>query len=172
MNTSLTFEVLLYLNSYYFGLFVVCEIAMNIVKYINFATLEHFSTDFGVLGAVCAIELFRVILARKGNLTERSKSSGTTLIVSLYVFSRMVGRCCHSSYHSIVVRCSLFDALAKWSVKIRVYNLCHSTGAAVYWNRYRDFMSNALLQGPWILLMCSITCLCTNRLKLVTKCRQ
>ncbi|XP_019866256.2 transmembrane protein 216-like [Aethina tumida] len=71
MNTSLTFEVLLYLNSYYFGLFAVCEIGMNIVKYINFSNLEHFSTDFGILMAVCVIELFRVILARRGNLTEK-----------------------------------------------------------------------------------------------------
>lgn len=74
MNTSLTFEVLLYLNSYYFGLFAVCEIGMNIVKYINFSNLEHFSTDFGILMAVCVIELFRVVLARRGNLTEKSKS--------------------------------------------------------------------------------------------------
>ncbi|CAH1379894.1 transmembrane protein 216-like [Tenebrio molitor] len=71
MNTSLTFEVLLYLNSYYFGLFAVCETGMNVVKYMNFPDLKHFSTDFGILMAVCVIELFRVILARKGNLTER-----------------------------------------------------------------------------------------------------
>lgn len=72
MNTSLTFEVLLYLNSYYFGLFAVCEIGMNIVKYVNFSNIEHFSMDFGILMGVCVIELFRVLLARIGNLTERS----------------------------------------------------------------------------------------------------
>ncbi|KAJ8965029.1 hypothetical protein NQ314_004427 [Rhamnusium bicolor] len=73
MNTSLTFEVLLYLNSYYFGLFAVCEIGMNIVKYVNVSNLHHSTTDFGILMAVCVIELFRVILARRGNLTEKSK---------------------------------------------------------------------------------------------------
>lgn len=72
MNIALTFEVLLYLNSYYFGLFAVCEIGMNIVKAINL-DLNNFTTDFGVLLGVCLLELFRVILARKGNLTERSK---------------------------------------------------------------------------------------------------
>ncbi|KAJ8918979.1 hypothetical protein NQ315_016883 [Exocentrus adspersus] len=72
MNTSLTFEVLLYLNSYYFGLFAVCELGMNIVKYVNFTNEHHFSTDFGILMAVCVIELFRVILARRGNLTEKN----------------------------------------------------------------------------------------------------
>ncbi|XP_018576700.1 transmembrane protein 80-like [Anoplophora glabripennis] len=72
MNTSLTFEVLLYLNSYYFGLFAVCEVGMNIVKYVNFSSEHHFSTDFGILMAVCVIEVFRVILARRGNLTEKN----------------------------------------------------------------------------------------------------
>lgn len=73
MNTSLTFEVLLYLNSYYFGLFAVCEVGMNVVKYVNFNNEHHFLTDFGILMAVCVIEIFRVILARRGNLTEKSK---------------------------------------------------------------------------------------------------
>nr|CAI5849506.1 unnamed protein product [Callosobruchus analis] len=73
MNVSLTFEVLLYLNSYYFGLFAVCELGMNAVKYINFGSIQHYSTDFGVLFGVCFIEILRVILASRGNLTEKSK---------------------------------------------------------------------------------------------------
>lgn len=75
INTSLTFEVLLYLNSYYFGLFAACEIGINIVKYLNFDDLHHFETDFGVLMAVCGIEILRIIVARRGNLTEKSFSS-------------------------------------------------------------------------------------------------
>nr|CAH7761201.1 unnamed protein product [Callosobruchus chinensis] len=71
MNVSLTFEVLLYLNSYYFGLFAVCELGMNAVKYINFGSIQHYSTDFGVLFGVCFIEILRVILASRGNLTEK-----------------------------------------------------------------------------------------------------
>lgn len=73
MNASLTFEVLLYLNSYYFGLFAVCEIGMNVVKAINLM-LPNFETDFGILLAVCILELFRVVLARRGNLTEKGKN--------------------------------------------------------------------------------------------------
>lgn len=72
MNASLTFEVLLYLNSYYFGLFAVCEIGINVVKAINLSS-ENSAEDFGILLAVCALELFRVVLARRGNLTEKSK---------------------------------------------------------------------------------------------------
>lgn len=80
MNVSLTFEVLLYLNSYYFGLFAVCEIGMNVVKMINLNT-ENSSTDFGILMAVCTLELFRVILARRGNLTEKSKYNQCAVLI-------------------------------------------------------------------------------------------
>lgn len=73
MNTSLTFEVLLYLNSYYFGLFAVCEIGMNIVKAVNLNLTSSFTSDFGILLSVCTLELFRVVLARRGNLTEKSE---------------------------------------------------------------------------------------------------
>ncbi|KAG5882504.1 hypothetical protein JTB14_008477 [Gonioctena quinquepunctata] len=44
---------------------------MNAVKYINFDNLHHFSTDFGVLLSICFIEVLRVILTRRGNLTEK-----------------------------------------------------------------------------------------------------
>ncbi|XP_022919307.1 transmembrane protein 216-like [Onthophagus taurus] len=70
MNVCLTFEVLLYLNSYYFGLFAICEIGMNIVKEINHP-LPTFKADFGILLIVCLLELVRLIIARKGNLTEK-----------------------------------------------------------------------------------------------------
>ncbi|XP_050294651.1 transmembrane protein 216-like [Anthonomus grandis grandis] len=70
MNTSLMFEVLLYLNSYYFGLFAVCELGMNLVKYVNFPDLYHFETDFGVLMSVCGIEILRIIIASRGNLSD------------------------------------------------------------------------------------------------------
>lgn len=83
INTSLTFEVLLYLNSYYFGLFAICEIGMNVVKYVNFTELHHFQTDFGVLMSVCGIEILRIILARRGNLTEKSKLEKTYKIYAL-----------------------------------------------------------------------------------------
>lgn len=72
INAPLTFEVLLYLNSYYFGLFSICEIGVNIVKEINLS-LPNFGTDFGILLAVCVLEVFRVLLARKGNLTEKGE---------------------------------------------------------------------------------------------------
>ncbi|KAK4882100.1 hypothetical protein RN001_005419 [Aquatica leii] len=44
---------------------------MNIVKAINLS-LPNFETDFGILLAVCVLELFRVILARRGNFTEKA----------------------------------------------------------------------------------------------------
>lgn len=106
MNTSLMFEVLLYLNSFYFGFFAVCEVGMNIMKQINlnaYGTVaqSNFSaydslnnltipiahdtglgsgTDFSILLTVCILELVRVYIARKGNLLEESK------VLGAYVF--------------------------------------------------------------------------------------
>lgn len=58
----------------------MCEIGMNIVKEINL-TLPNFGTDFGILSAVCVLELFRVILARRGNLTEKGRH-----VISYFIF--------------------------------------------------------------------------------------
>ncbi|XP_030766108.1 uncharacterized protein LOC115890104 [Sitophilus oryzae] len=71
INISLTFEVLLYLNSFYFGLFLACEAGMNLVKFVNLNDLHHFSTDLIVLMFVCCIEIFRIIVARSANVSER-----------------------------------------------------------------------------------------------------
>lgn len=72
MNTALTFEVLLYVNSYYFGLYAVCEIGMNAAKAINSPLpLEAFETDFYVLLGVFIIELIRLLITRKGNVSEK-----------------------------------------------------------------------------------------------------
>ncbi|KAK9891720.1 hypothetical protein WA026_016516 [Henosepilachna vigintioctopunctata] len=84
MNIPLTFEVLLYLNSYYFGLFSVCEICMNIVKYVNRnGDIDRFETDFSILTSVCVIEIFRVILAQRGNLTEKKWTVFLALLLTI-----------------------------------------------------------------------------------------
>ncbi|XP_018328101.2 transmembrane protein 216-like [Agrilus planipennis] len=100
MNTSLTFEVLLYLNSYYFGLFSVCEIGINIVKAINL-TLPNIWTDFGILMAICGLELIRVVLGRKGNLTE---SNWTVLIAILLTLPSIMGVFYFMLWQSLVLR--------------------------------------------------------------------
>ncbi|KAL3278262.1 hypothetical protein HHI36_013599 [Cryptolaemus montrouzieri] len=84
MNIPLTFEVILYLNSYYFGFFSVCEICMNLVKYINTnGDIERFETDFSILASVFVIEIFRVILAQRGNLTEKKWTVFLALLLTI-----------------------------------------------------------------------------------------
>ncbi|XP_065169903.1 transmembrane protein 216-like [Atheta coriaria] len=100
MNVSLTFEVLLYLNSYYFGLFAICEIGMNVVKVIN-QPVPSFGTEFGILLAVCGIELIRVIIARKGNLTEKW---WPVLIAILFTIPSAVGVVYFLLWQSFVIR--------------------------------------------------------------------
>lgn len=74
MNVPLIFEVLLFLNSYYFGFFAICEILMFSLKYLNRKNyLESYRTDISILAFICVIEIFRLVLARRGNLTEKSE---------------------------------------------------------------------------------------------------
>lgn len=148
MNTSLTFEVLLYLNSYYFGLFAVCEIGMNIVKYVNFNDEHHFSTDFGILMAVCVIEVFRVILARRGNLTEKSmyahyNNESTYKFKNIYF--RLASGAGNNVNDSVSAWSGLLDDMAKRGFKIRVYYLYHPTRTVRFRNYYGYLMPFPML---------------------------
>lgn len=72
INPCLAYEVLMYLNSYYFGTFVVCEITMEISKLIFVPTvpISNLLQEYGILLLLCAVESVRIYLGRKGNLTE------------------------------------------------------------------------------------------------------
>jgi len=73
MNSSLIYEILLYLNSFYFSLFAFCEYGMGIFKAVNlpYPTVTVIS-EFLLLFFLCCTECLRIFLGRKGNLTERS----------------------------------------------------------------------------------------------------
>lgn len=70
-RSSLFLEILLYLHSYYFAVFVLLEICFGIYKVITlpFQNNNVIMESLIMLFLVC-IELVRVYLARKGNLTE------------------------------------------------------------------------------------------------------
>ncbi|KAJ2941498.1 hypothetical protein O0L34_g14544 [Tuta absoluta] len=80
VNASLAYEILLYINSFYFGLFAMCELGTLILKTIliydmytdseGSATLK-LGTDYGILLGFFIIETTRLILGRKGSLSER-----------------------------------------------------------------------------------------------------
>lgn len=73
-NSSLTYEILLYLNSFYFGLLAACEIGMAVLKAINLKyTTQELQTDGIILVTVLTLETIRVFLGRKGSLAERGK---------------------------------------------------------------------------------------------------
>ncbi|XP_029670858.1 transmembrane protein 216-like [Formica exsecta] len=72
-NSSLTYEILMYLNSFYFGMFAVCELGMGLFKAANLPSpgTSKTVTEFALLLFLMATEGGRIYLGRKGNLTER-----------------------------------------------------------------------------------------------------
>ncbi|XP_015585238.1 transmembrane protein 80-like [Cephus cinctus] len=72
VNSSLTYEILMYLNSFYFGMFAICELGMNCVKAAKLESpcLGRMHLEFALLLFLIATEGGRIYLGRKGNLTE------------------------------------------------------------------------------------------------------
>lgn len=72
-NSSLTYEILMYLNSFYFGMFAVCELSMGLFKVANMPSPGASQTlmEFALLFFLIITESGRIYLGRKGNLTER-----------------------------------------------------------------------------------------------------
>ncbi|XP_012275581.1 transmembrane protein 216 [Orussus abietinus] len=73
MNSSLTYEILMYLNSFYFGMFAVCEVGMGVFKAVKLPSPGTGTTlaEFALLLFLLATESGRIYLGRKGNLMER-----------------------------------------------------------------------------------------------------
>lgn len=67
------YELLLYLNSFYFSMFAFCELGMGIFKVVNLPyPTGTVLSEFLLLLFLCCTEYVRLFLGRKGNLTERS----------------------------------------------------------------------------------------------------
>ncbi|KAG6449056.1 transmembrane protein 216 [Manduca sexta] len=72
VNYSLAYEILLYLNTFYLGMFFLCEVAMGILKVINVPYPENtIQTETGIFFALCIVEVLRIFLGRRGNLTNK-----------------------------------------------------------------------------------------------------
>lgn len=79
-NPSLTYEILLYLNSFYFGMFATCELGMLTLKAVNLKYPDHILLrEACILVALCLVETIRIILGRRGSLSDHGK----------YVFGQM-----------------------------------------------------------------------------------
>ncbi|XP_049880906.1 uncharacterized protein LOC126377239 [Pectinophora gossypiella] len=83
VNASLAYEILLYINSFYFGLFAMCELGTLILKSVVIIDKYNDDTDptkldplklgqdYGMLVGLFVIEAARLLLGRKGSLKER-----------------------------------------------------------------------------------------------------
>lgn len=73
VNSSLTYEILMYLNSFYFGMFAVSEFSINLCKAVKITSVPSSTVlgEFAVLFFLIITESGRIYLGRKGNLTER-----------------------------------------------------------------------------------------------------
>lgn len=73
-NPSVAYEVLVYLNSFYFGMFACCELSMGLLKAINLTyTGSSLARDSSVLIILCILETIRIIMGGKGPLSDRGK---------------------------------------------------------------------------------------------------
>ena len=74
VNPSLGYEILLYLNSFYFGMFATCELGMMTLKAVNLEYKKHdLAQDVTILLILCIIESVRIVLGRKGSLSDHGK---------------------------------------------------------------------------------------------------
>ncbi|XP_026754460.2 transmembrane protein 216-like [Galleria mellonella] len=102
VNSSLAYEILLYLNSFYLGMFFVCEVAMGILKAINVSYPENvLLTEAGIFCALCLVEVIRIFLGRRGNLA--SKKIPVFFSVILTVPSA-IGVCYFLIYQTYILR--------------------------------------------------------------------
>ncbi|XP_058824025.1 transmembrane protein 216-like [Topomyia yanbarensis] len=81
-NPSLTYEILLYLNSFYFGMFAACELGMMSLKAVSLPYPQaSLMRDTCVLISLCLIETVRVVLGRRGTLSDH----GWQVILSVFL---------------------------------------------------------------------------------------
>ncbi|XP_026471488.1 transmembrane protein 216-like [Ctenocephalides felis] len=114
VNPSLTYEILLYLNSFYFGMFAACEFGMGLLKAVNLAYAENkLALDAGLMILLFVIETLRIYLGRKGNLSEHDK----TVCISIFLtIPSAIGVSYFLIFQSFILRleyilCSLMLAL-------------------------------------------------------------
>jgi transmembrane protein 216 len=83
-NASLTYEILLYLNSFYFGMFGGCEIGMALLKAVNLKFPQGaLAIDTTILVVTFVIETLRIYLGRKGALSDYGWQVLTSVVLTV-----------------------------------------------------------------------------------------
>ncbi|CAG9118794.1 unnamed protein product [Plutella xylostella] len=102
LNSSLAYEILLYLNQFYLGMFFVCEVAMGILKAINVPYPENtLLTEAGIFFALCLTEVLRIFLGRRGNLASRKIPVFFSVLLTI---PSAVGVCYFLIYQTYILR--------------------------------------------------------------------
>ncbi|XP_026498768.1 transmembrane protein 216-like [Vanessa tameamea] len=102
VNSSLAYEILLYLNSFYLGMFFVCEIAMGILKAINVSYPENaLWTEAGIFCVLCLVEVIRIFLGRRGNLASKKVPVFFSVLLTIPC---AVGVCYFLIYQTYILR--------------------------------------------------------------------
>lgn len=74
MNASLIYEILMYLNSFYFGLYATFEVGVGVLKAIHLNYGENvLSREASILLSLCIIETLRIVFGRKSSLSDRGE---------------------------------------------------------------------------------------------------
>lgn len=74
VNSSLIYEILLYLNSFYFGMFAVCEFGIGVMKAINFYYEGNVLLNEAlILLGLIVLESIRIYFGRHGSLSEHGE---------------------------------------------------------------------------------------------------
>ncbi|XP_037925250.1 transmembrane protein 216-like [Hermetia illucens] len=84
VNASLAYEILMYLNSFYFGMFAACELGIGVLKAINLQyTQSVLIRESCLLVVLCLLETIRIVLGRRGSLSDRGWQVLTSVVLSL-----------------------------------------------------------------------------------------
>lgn len=74
-SPSLTYEILMYLNSFYFGMFSACEFGIGILKAVNLDYEKNILyKELCLLVGMIIIESIRIYFGRHGSLSDRGTS--------------------------------------------------------------------------------------------------
>ncbi|XP_045521144.1 transmembrane protein 216-like [Pieris brassicae] len=102
VNSSFAYEILMYLNSFYLGMFFVCEVAMGILKAINVSYPENaLLTEAGIFCALCLVEVMRIFLGRRGNLASKKIPVFFSVVLTI---PSAVGVCYFLIYQTYILR--------------------------------------------------------------------
>lgn len=89
MEAHLMFEVLMYLNSYYFGMFSMFEFSLICAKAIDNtqkkkpSALKELGIDMSVFVPLCLLEVFRTFLSRRDNAADKAICVVLSLILTV-----------------------------------------------------------------------------------------